>query len=261
MTDDAKAVRNIRLKIAYNGKNYAGWQVQENDVTVQGEIEKALEVIHKEKVKLTGSGRTDSGVHARGQVANFKSRNTSVPDWKFALALNSLLPSDIRILESAETCIDFNSRYDAVERVYTYYITDNPSLMPWERDFSLFVNRKLDMEKLNSIASAVTGTHDFSSFSAPMPLHVSPVRSIYSSAFYSSYPFVIYKISGNGFLRKMVRSITGTILDLYAEEKGREDFIEIMNSRNRSLAGTTAPARGLFLESVIYRQERDGKNR
>ena len=255
------AVRNIKLVIAYNGKNYSGWQIQDNDITIQGIIEEALKKIHKHEVKIIGAGRTDSGVHATAQVANFMTDLASLPVEKFSLALNSILPDDIRILESNEVNPSFNSRYDAIERVYKYQLTDINSIMPWERDFSMYINKKLDIAALNNIASVIVGTHDFSAFSAPMEDHVSPVRTIYCSSFYPSYPFIVYKISGNGFLRKMVRSIIGTIVEIYKNSGGKKEFEEILKSKDRSLSGATAPARGLFLDSVIYnRKSRDEKS-
>ena len=247
--------RNIKLVIAYNGKNYAGWQIQDNDITIQGVIEEALKKIHKHEIKITGAGRTDSGVHAKGQVANFRTDLASIPAEKFSLALNSILPDDIRILESKEVEPAFNSRYDATRRIYKYQLTDIYSVMPWERDFSMYIGKKLDIAALNDIASAVVGAHDFSALSAPMEdsrKALSPVRTIYSSSFYPSYPFIIYKISGNGFLRKMVRSIIGTIVEIYKNGEGRKEFEAILNSKDRSLSGATAPARGLFLDYVVY---------
>ena len=252
---DKNIARNIKLIIAYNGKNYAGWQIQENGVTIQGIIEEALKKIHKCEIKITGAGRTDSGVHARGQVANFKTEISSIPAEKYSLALNSILPDDIRILESKEVNLSFNSRYDAVERIYKYQLTDIYSIMPWERDCSMYIDKKLDVIALNNIASAVIGTHDFSAFSAPMEENISPIRTVCCSSFYPSYPFIVYKITGNGFLRKMVRSIIGTIIEIYKNGGGREEFEKILYSKDRSLSGATAPARGLFLDSVIYSRE------
>ncbi|MCL2481531.1 MAG: tRNA pseudouridine(38-40) synthase TruA [Spirochaetaceae bacterium] len=255
------AVRNIKLIIAYNGKNYAGWQIQDNDVTIQGIIEEALKKIHKYEVKITGAGRTDSGVHAIGQVANFTTDLASIPAEKYSHALNSILPDDIRILESKEVGLSFSSRYDAIERIYKYQLTDIYSIMPWEKEFSMYIDKKLDITILNNIASAALGTHDFSAFSAPMEEHVSPVKTIYSSSFYPAYPFVVYKISGSGFLRKMVRSIIGTILEIYKNGGGKKEFEEILKSKERSMAGATAPAKGLFLDYVVYdRENRDEKS-
>ena len=258
--DTADMARNIKLVIAYNGKNYAGWQSQDNDITIQGTIEEALKKIHKYEIKIIGAGRTDAGVHARGQVANFKTDLASVPAEKFSLALNSLLPDDIRILDSREVNLSFNSRYDAIERIYKYQLTDIYSIMPWEKEFSMYINKKLDIPGLNDIASAAIGTHDFSTFSAPMDEHVSPLKTIYSSSFFPSYPFIIYKISGSGFLRKMVRSIIGTIVEIYKNGGGKEEFKKILESKDRFLSGATAPARGLFLDYVVYdRKNNDEK--
>ncbi|MCL2791549.1 MAG: tRNA pseudouridine(38-40) synthase TruA [Spirochaetaceae bacterium] len=249
-------VRNIKLVIAYNGKKYAGWQIQDNDTTIQGLIEEALKKIHKYEIRIVGAGRTDSGVHAIGQVANFNTDLASIPAEKFSLALNSILPEDIRILESKEVDLSFNSRYDAIERIYKYQLTDIYSVMPWEKDFSMYIDKKLDITVLNDIASAVIGTHDFSAFSAPMEEHVSTVKTIFSSSFYPSYPFIIYKISGSGFLRKMVRSIIGTIVEIYKNGGGRGELEKILFSKDRSLSGATAPAKGLFLDYVIYDREK-----
>jgi tRNA pseudouridine38-40 synthase len=246
-------LRNIKLLIAYNGKRYSGWQIQNNDVTIQGVIEDALAVMHKHEIKITGAGRTDAGVHARGQVANFFTDIDSISSDRFSPAINSFLPDDIRILESVEVIPSFNSRYDALVRVYKYYISCNSVLMPWERDFSMQINKKIDISFINSIADVITGEHNFSSFSSPIEKHVSPVRKIYSSSFYAAYPFIVYKIAGNGFLRKMVRSIVGTILQLYRNGGNAEEMKKIIEKENRLFAGPVAPARGLFLDSVSYK--------
>ena len=244
--------RNIKLTIAYDGTDYCGWQIQNNETTVQGTIEKALSVIHKKEIKITGSGRTDSGVHAKGQVANFHTDLKSIPQANFAHALNSLLPKDIRILKSEETEEKFHSRFDAKERIYRYYIASSSIPFPWENKYCHYVRNPLDLTKLNEIISPVTGIHDFTAFSAPMEEGISMTREIYSACFYSEYPYIVFKISGSAFLRKMVRSITGTVLDLYANGCGRERMTEILVSGDRSLAGPTAPARGLFLYKVCY---------
>ncbi len=244
--------RNIKLTIAYDGTEYCGWQIQNNETTVQGTIEKALSVIHKKDIRLTGSGRTDSGVHARGQVANFHTDLKSIPEENFAHALNSLLPRDIRIMKSEEADLKFHSRYDAVERIYRYYISSASLPFPWQNSYCHYVRERLDLKKLNSIVSPLTGIHDFTAFSAPMEEGVSMTREIYSASFYSETPYIVFKISGSAFLRKMVRSITGTVLDLYSKGDNGERMKEILESCDRSLAGPTAPARGLFLYKVCY---------
>lgn len=256
-------MRNIQLLIAYNGKNYSGWQMQSQDITIQEEIEKALSKICKNKIKITGAGRTDAGVHARGQVANFLTDADSIPPEKFSVALNSLLPNGIRILESFLTTDSFNARHDAVKRVYEYNLTNVDALMPWERDFSFYVRDCLNIEKLNNIASVLVGIHDFSAFSAPMEEHLSPIRAVFASSFYVKYPFVVYRITGSGFLRKMVRSIIGTIVMINRQGGSGADMKKILTYRDRTQVGTTAPARGLFLVAVYYasdlKKERENK--
>ena len=244
--------RNIKLSIAYDGTEYCGWQIQNNEATVQGEIEKALAFIHKKDIRLTGSGRTDSGVHAKGQVANFYTDLKSIPEENFAHALNSLLPKDIRIMKSREVESEFHSRYDARERIYRYYISSGNLPFPWQNKYCHYVRDRLDVKKLNKIVSPLTGIHDFTTFSAPMEAGVSMTREIYSAHFYSEYPFIVFKISGSAFLRKMVRSITGTVLDLYSKEDDGTRMKEFLDAADRSLAGPTAPARGLFLYNVRY---------
>ena len=246
--------RNIKLKIAYDGTGYAGWQIQNNQKTVQGTIENVLSRIHKHEVKLTGAGRTDAGVHARGQTANFKTDIASMTAGSFIPAINSLLPGDIRVLDSSTAAPDFNSRYDAVKRVYRYYVTDKNDLYPWQRNYSIYINKRLDINILNNLALPVTGVHDFSSFTVPLDNGVTAEREIFSSVFYYQYPFAVYEISGSGFLRKMVRSIVGTILELYRENRGPDDMIRIIRSRERSAAGPTSPSKGLFLDEVIYNE-------
>ena len=244
--------RNIKLTIAYDGSEYCGWQVQNNEATVQGTIEKALSVIHKKEIRLTGSGRTDSGVHAKGQVANFYTALKLIPRENFEHALNSLIPRDIRIMKSEEVDESFHSRYDAKERIYRYYISSGNLPFPWQNKYCHYVRDHLDVNKLNRIISPLTGIHDFTSFSAPMEEGVSMTREIYSASFYSEYPCIVFKISGSAFLRKMVRSITGTVLDLYSKGDDGTLMKEILEAKDRSLAGPTAPARGLFLYKVCY---------
>ena len=244
--------RNIKLTIAYDGTEYCGWQVQNNEVTVQGTIEKALSVIHKKDIRLTGSGRTDSGVHAKGQIANFYTHLHSIPAENYALALNSLVPKDIRVLKSEEVSSEFHSRYDAKERIYRYYIASECIPFPWENKYCHYIRDRLNIKKLNEIVSPLTGIHDFTTFSAPMEEGVTMTREIYSASFYSEYPFIVFKISGSAFLRRMVRSITGTVLELYAKGEDGKLMKEILESKNRSRAGVTAPARGLFLYKVCY---------
>ncbi|MDC7126243.1 MAG: tRNA pseudouridine(38-40) synthase TruA [Spirochaetales bacterium] len=243
--------RNIRLKIAYDGTDFCGWQIQNNARSVQGEIEEALKKIEGCGYRLTGSGRTDSGVHANGQIANFYTEN-NMPAEKFVPALNSLLTNDISIIDSMEVPENFHSRYDAKKRVYRYYIKNTGTKKPSDGRFCWTVKRKPDLANLNKIASVLTGVHDFTTFAAAGDQSESKVREIFSAVFYYEGPFIVFKIVGNAFLWRMVRSLTGTIIELDAYGGRRADLIKILNSKDRTLAGTTAPPNGLFLDRVIY---------
>lgn len=245
-------MRNIRLDIAYDGTHYCGWQIQPNDITVQGVIEDALKKIHKKTIELIGSGRTDSGVHADQQVANFFTDIDSIPAGNFMQALNSLLPLDIRILESREVGKEFHSRFNAFRRTYKYYIKEAKVGHPRYRDFCWLVRRELDLRKLNELARVLMGEHDFTTFAAAGDQAPTKTRTIYSAGFYPEGEFIVFKISGNAFLQRMVRSITGTLLDMCWKGLGPSELKHILEAKNRSLVGPTAPARGLFLNRVEY---------
>lgn len=238
--------------LSYDGTDFCGWQVQNTDRTVQGVIEKALERMHKHRVKVIGAGRTDSGVHATGQVASFSTDLDSIPDWKFREALNSYLPDDVRILKSINEYRTFHARRSARLRIYSYHIDCMPVVYPHLRRYCLPVRRSIDLHVLNKMASVIMGKHDFSSFSARRAQHKNCERKICASSFFSNGRHIVYRIAADSFLWKMVRNIVGTILEL--EEKGRdvEYFAKILQAKDRRLAGVTAPAKGLFLERVVY---------
>lgn len=245
-------MRNIRLDIAYDGTNYCGYQIQPNEVTIQGVLESALEKIHKKKVDVIGSGRTDSGVHADMQVVNFITSIETIPPENFRSALNSLLPLDIRILKSQEVSDDFHSRFNAIRRTYKYYIKLGEVGHPKYRDFCYLVRKPLNIPLLNTLARELLGEHDFTTFAAAGDQAPTKIRTIHSAAFYPEGEFVVFKICGNAFLQRMVRSITGTLLDMGWKGESPELLSEVLKSRDRSRAGTTAPARGLFLNKVEY---------
>lgn len=245
-------MRNIRLDIAYDGTNYCGWQIQPSEITVQQVIESALGKIHKKKVEIIGSGRTDSGVHADNQVANFFSDLDSIPADSYRQALNSLLPLDIRILKSWEVDENFHSRFDAVKRTYKYYIKSASVGHPRYRDFCYLVRKPLNLKHLNDLARVLIGEHDFTTFAASGDQAPTKVRTIFSAGFYPEGEFIVFKISGNAFLQRMVRSITGTLLEFSFKGLTPDYLSEILEAKDRNLAGTTAPARGLFLNKVEY---------
>ena len=253
MKSDTK--RNIRLDISYDGTDFQGWQIQKSDRTVQGELEKALAALHGYKVNLTGSGRTDSGVHATGQVGNFYTDHKSLPSEKFREALNSHLPPDVRVMESREVSHEFHSRYDARCRVYKYYILNGPVCAAHQRNFCYQTRAPLDFVRLNALAAPLTGIHDFTSFAAQRDPNRNKIRQIYSARFLREGPFIVFRIAGNAFLWRMVRSLVGTLLFLDAEKAEPPYMQSILDGKDRTLAGPCAPARGLFFHKVLYESE------
>ena len=242
---------NIKLTVAYDGTSYCGWQIQNDDDTIQGRLEKALEKLHGHPVKITGAGRTDSGVHARGQCANFIT-DMAMPVEKFREALNSLLPPDIRIMKSEAVSDTFHARYDATERIYKYYILPRALSYPWLERYSLTVKSALDINRLNALVSPLVGFHSFASFASVMEDGYPMERTVSSAVFYQSHGYTVFKISADGFLRRMVRSIVGTVLELYEKGENGLALNAVLEAQDRSAAGACAPAKGLFLDQVIY---------
>ena len=242
---------NIKLTLAYDGTAYCGWQIQNDDDTIQGRLEKALEKLHGHPVKITGAGRTDSGVHARGQCANFITDMT-MPVEKFREALNSFLPSDIRILRSETVSDSFHARYDATERIYKYYMLPKALSYPWLERYCLTVKEQLDLNRLNELVSPLVGFHSFASFASVMEDGYPMERTVNSAVFYQNQGYTVFKISADGFLRRMVRSIAGTVLDLYEKGEDGSAMKSVLEAQDRSAAGPCAPAKGLFLDQVIY---------
>ena len=244
---------NIKLKLSYDGTDFLGWQRQEaGRRTVQGVVETALEKIHKAPVALTGSGRTDTGVHAAAQVANFYTSIKNMEAARFVPALNSLLPHDVRILEAEETHEDFHARFDARLRTYRYYFITRRDAFPWEIRYAWKLKRTPNIERLNEYASLFKGEMDFTTFAVPGDKSKSRHRYIFGASFFFEGNKLIFEISANAFLWKMVRSITGTLI--HFDEKGlNKDYLqEVLESHNRQLSGPTAPAQGLFLWNILY---------
>jgi tRNA pseudouridine38-40 synthase len=253
MSDKAEeAARNIRLLIAYDGTDFSGWQIQKAARTVQGEIEAALEKLHKRPVALTGSGRTDAGVHAAGQVANFYTSITNMKSERFIPALNAILPRDLRILDARETRPDFHARFDARSRTYRYFFVCGRRAMPWELRYSLQLWRRPRIERLNDYARRLLGELDCSVFAVPGDKSKSRSRYIHQAVFFAEGDRLVFEITANAFLWKMVRSIAGTLLHYEEKDLEARGFKEILASRDRSLAGPTAPPEGLFLWKIDY---------
>jgi len=249
--------RNIRLLLAYDGTDFCGWQRQAGaDRTVQGVLEQALEKMHGFHVSLTGSGRTDTGVHAIGQVANFFTCIDSIPCERFVPALNSLLPQDVRILESSEEKKEFHARFSACARTYRYYFICR-DLLPHERNYNLCLRRFPRLEILNAYGRHLLGETDCSVFAgagdASLETGKSRNRYIYRAHFHMEGDRLVFEICANAFLRNMVRSIAGTFLHYEEKDTPPEKLCEVIASKERSLAGPTLPPHGLFLWKVDYK--------
>jgi len=249
-------MRNILLTISYDGTNFCGWQRQDqtgkNVRTVQGEIEAALEKIHKAHIDLHGSGRTDSGVHARAQAANFFTPIDSIPEEKFVIALNSFLPNDVRIMSSKVVPDNFNARFSATSRTYRYFLHCGLSPLASEMPFVWALHRRPDINRLNDMASRLFGETDCATFAAAGDQSLSTNRYIEKAVFYPDGEKIVFEITANAFLWKMVRSLTGSFVHFEKMGLTGDDFEEILNSRDRKKAGPTAPPQGLFLWSINF---------
>lgn len=244
--------RKIKLVLAYDGTDFSGWQRQLGQRTVQEELEKAVEKMHGCPVAIMGAGRTDSGVHAVGQTAHFSSNIKSIPAERFEPALNSLLPKDIRIIKASEAGKNFHARFDARLRRYKYYIRYGKNQLPHLDRYAWRLFKKPDINRLNRMASCLHGELDCSAFASAQDKSHSRKRYIYHAAFYPEGDALVFDIAANAFLWRMVRSITGTLIELDDSKKDEREMKKILDSRDRSLAGATAPAKGLFLWSVLY---------
>jgi tRNA pseudouridine38-40 synthase len=256
--------RNLKLTIAYDGAPFSGWQIQPGRATIQGEIASAIERITSEKVLPQGSGRTDAGVHAVGQVATFLTES-SIPTENFTKALNSILPGSIRILDTEEVHAGFHARHSATGKTYRYRIFRESILSPFLRDYVCHHPYPLDEAAMLRATRFVEGQHDFTSFAAVDPDRAqrlaetddqdapTNVRRIFSSAFHRNAEELVYEVSGNGFLHHMVRNLVGTFLLVGKGTLRPEDIATILEARSRSAnPGATAPAAGLYLVRVEY---------
>ncbi|OXT06214.1 tRNA pseudouridine(38-40) synthase TruA [Thermoanaerobacterium thermosaccharolyticum] len=244
-------MRNIVLVIEYDGTNYHGWQIQKNVVTIQETITKAIKKITNEDVDLIGSSRTDAGVHALHQVANFKTC-TNIPTSKIPNALNSVLPADIVIKDAFEADMDFHSRYSAKGKRYKYIIYNRRFSSPILKNYSWHISKSLDVEKMRESLKYLEGTHDFSAFKASGSSVKSPVRTVRDISLKKNGFNVEFEIEADGFLYNMVRIIVGTIVDVGLGKINPIDVKEILDSKNRCMAGKTAPPQGLFLTKIYY---------
>jgi len=246
--------RTLRLTIAYDGADYAGWQVQPDEVTIQAEVERALYLATKEKVTIHGSGRTDAGVHALGQVASFQTTNP-IPVENLQRAVNRLLPPAIRIVGVTEAPADFHARFSARGKRYEYRIWRELICPPHLARYVYTHPYPLDVPSMIAAAPVFLGEHDFSSFSAADPkdaLGHSKVRRIWVSEMVEEGPVLIYRVEGSGFLKHMVRNLVGTLIEVGRGNLSAEGVLDLLAKPQRARAGNTVPGRGLYLVRVDY---------
>lgn len=261
---------NFKISIEYDGTLFSGWQVQNRCSktpsknipcrTIQGELEKVLSMIFNQEIKINGSGRTDTGVHALGQVASFKA-DTTMECTAIKNSINSILKGSIVIHECIKAEDHFHARYDALSKEYHYHILNRPDPCSIGRDYTWHIKQPLNLQSMEECCKIIMGTHDFKAFEGAGSPRSSTVRTIYSAEFdrdgqkygnRNDRDRLIFKIKGNGFLRFMVRNIVGTLVLAGIGKLSPEKFKTILQAKDRSLAGATAPAKGLFLIRVFY---------
>ena len=253
-------MRNLKLTLSYDGSDFAGWQVQPDAVTVQGTLASAIGRVTGEKVLPQGSGRTDAGVHALAQVATFGTES-SVPTANFVKALNDVLPASVRVLEVEEVAPDFHARKSARAKTYRYRIYRAAICPPFLSRYVWHYPYPLDAQAMTQAAGLVEGEHDFTSFAAVDPersdggregVPVSNIRQIFSSSWERQGDEFVYTVKGSGFLHHMVRNLVGTFILVGKGTLQSNGLTRILEARNRSAAGATAPASGLYLVNVEY---------
>lgn len=244
-------MKRIKLIVAYDGTNYCGWQTQINGITVEEVLNKTLSGLLKEDIRVIGASRTDSGVHALGNVAVFDTES-KIPGDKFSFALNQRLPEDIRIQESCQVADDFHPRFCDTIKTYEYKILNRKFALPTERLYSAFVYYPLDVEKMQMAAAYLVGEHDFKSFCSSGSQVESTVRTITDISVAKHGEMISIRVSGNGFLYNMVRIIVGTLMKIGLGVWQPERMEEILNACDRNAAGPKAEARGLTLVEIRY---------
>ena len=233
--------KRVRLTVAYDGTAYHGWQVQPGVVTIESKLNECLSDLLKEEIQVIGASRTDSGVHALGNIAVFDT-NARIPAEKISYALNQRLPEDIRIQKSEEVASDWHPRHCESRKTYEYRIYRGEFPMPVNRLYALFTYHKLDVEKMRVAAAYLEGEHDFKSFCQTGAQVESTVRTVYRVEILEEGRDLVVRVSGNGFLYNMVRIIVGTLLEVGQGRRMPEDMVQILEKKDRSAAGPTAPA-------------------
>jgi tRNA pseudouridine38-40 synthase len=248
---------NYKLLIQYDGTDFHGWQAQENDRTIQGELERVIGMLEDAKVGVIGSGRTDAGVHAEGQVANVFIKRSFTPE-RLRSAINGNLWRDIRIMNAEQAPDEFHARFSAKRKTYVYRIVNAPVMSPFWRRFAHHEQRPLDLARMTQAARVFLGEHDWTAFSSAQADGESRIRTILDFSIESRWDerasanILEFRIAANGFLRYMVRSLIGTLIEVGRGEKDSDTIQTAIVSGDRSLAGKTAPAHGLTLQRVDY---------
>ena len=241
-----------KLVLEYVGTRYAGWQVQPGQPTVQGEVlDRVRRLLDEPELLVAGAARTDAGVHAHGQIASF----TSEKDWdpaKLRGAMNGILPDDIGVLEASIAPDGFHARRSATGRIYRYQFATGPYLSPFMAPFAFHYRPDLDVAAMGEAAAHLLGEHDFSSFRASADTSLSPVKTLRRSEVRREGSLILYEVEGSSFLQHMVRSIAGSLLDVGRGHRTASWIADALRVRSRDAAGPTLPARGLFLEQVLY---------
>lgn len=246
-------MRRVRLIVAYDGTNYCGWQIQPNGITIEEVLNREIVRLTGEDIHIIGASRTDSGVHALGNVAVFDTES-SIPPERMAYALNQRMPEDIVIVRSDEVTPDWHPRYQReVSKTYEYHIYNAPVPNPLKRNYSAFVSFPMDVEKMRQGAEYLVGEHDFVSFCNIRTNVFDTVRTIHSITITQDGASIVIRITGNGFLYNMVRIIAGTLIRVGRGFYAPERVKEILEERKRTAAGVTAPAAGLVLAEIEYK--------
>ena len=243
---------NFKLVIEYDGTRFFGWQRQTDKPTIQGELETVLSIILNQEIKIHGSGRTDAGVHARAQVAHFHAE-TNITPAVLKKGVNSLMKHPIVVRKCEKTADDFHAQYKAVSKEYRYYILNRPDPAAVGRDYLWHVYRPLDVDAMNLCCGHLTGIHDFKAFENTGSPRSSTIREVYSANWTrEDDEQLVFRISASGFLKNMVRNLVGTLKSAGTGKMSPDEFLKVLKSGDRTLAGATAPARGLFLHRVVY---------
>lgn len=241
-----------KITLAYDGTNYSGWQVQANSTAIQPLVQKALETVLRHPIELSGSGRTDAGVHAQAQTAHFSS-DLTIDSSRLRLSLNALLPPDIRIFQIESVQDNFHARYSAKGKIYHYHLHLDPVMDPFVRLYRHHVFGHFDLEYLKQGAAYLVGTHDFTSFANQRGVPCTDtIRTLKRIDAVQQKGGIRLEFEGDGFLYKMVRNIVGTLLDVAAHKTEPAEIAEILNAKDRRKAGGSAPPQGLFLVQVLY---------